>query len=264
MVAEVRGSVLLNRYKTMKVKQGKLKMKKRSRKTMLVSDKRSRKRWMENNMATDANEEGVNDVNDILVPEREEMVDVNAENENSSMEMEFEGPNGNNDNGRNGKNDCNGMLNEIMHAVTIIQQQLRATNDRIERLETARMQIPRTDEDQPSCTPYCLPRSTNTPFVLESDTDFDTWLGILKNELRGMNLDYLVDDAVKPPNQSEREKERCTGCVNAFILSRINNTFKRYVADLKTPEEMIKKISSIARPIVSAAQFSVKRSWQLI
>lgn len=157
------------------------------------------------------------------------------------------------------------MLEEIMNAVMSIQAQVTSLNGRVENVEkNIQIQTPKT-EDKINRTTYCLPRATNTPFVLESDTDFDTWHGILKNELRGMNLDYLVDSTVKPPpNQSEREQEQYIGCVNAFILSRINNTFKRYVADLKTPEEMIKKLSSIARPIVSAARFSVKRSWQLI
>lgn len=79
-----------------------------------------------------------------------------------------------------------------------------------------------------------------------------------------MNLDYLVTDKAEPDRLTVEEKDRYIGCVNAYILARVNESYKQAVADVKMPKEMLKKFEAIAQPIVPQARFSIKRHCGLI
>lgn len=70
---------------------------------------------------------------------------------------------------------------------------------RLEKLKSESKKV-RNDPKSESSTAdrstpvYSLPRTTNPPFLGGGiHTHFDTWKGILTNELQSMNLEYLID-----------------------------------------------------------------------
>lgn len=76
------------------------------------------------------------------------------------------------------------------------------------------------------------PRISNPPFVLEKTTNFDTWRGILQNEIKRMKLDGFLSENIDVNDNATNES---IGYVNAYILARINEDYKQSVAELNTP-----------------------------
>lgn len=65
---------------------------------------------------------------------------------------------------------------------------------------------------------------------------------------------------IKVPKKITKKKgKEVSSWINAFILSRISDSYKHAVADMETPAAMLKKLENLAQPIIPQARFTIKR-----
>ncbi len=73
------------------------------------------------------------------------------------------------------------------------------------------------------------------------------WRQIVENELKSINLLYVVIDNDKPPpaNLVIEQRGIQIGYVMTYLLSRLCNEFKQHTWDVTTPNKIIAKLEDL-------------------
>lgn len=104
-------------------------------------------------------------------------------------------------------------------------------------------------------------RAIHPPVILDTNTDFESWKKIVFNELKSMNLKWLVDEEEVKPDLTESEIQKKTAYVNTYLLSRLSDEYKRSTNELSLPIEILNKLEKLRYPQVPSATFDLHRQW---
>lgn len=101
----------------------------------------------------------------------------------------------------------------------------------------------------------------NPPFILDKDTPFNVWKTVVNNEFKSFGYEFLLDNEIPKPPLSEDENAKRTGFAISYLLSRLDDNYRKVVCQLKTPVEILNKIENIKNPTMSSSKFATKRTW---
>lgn len=106
-----------------------------------------------------------------------------------------------------------------------------------------------------------LPKIQNPACILQKDTSYDVWRKIVENDFRTFGYLYLIDkNETKPTVSADEEKSRC-GFAMGYLISRLDDEYKRLVCDLDEPIQVLEKLDSLRHPKIPSTKFVLKRSW---
>ncbi|XP_050519687.1 uncharacterized protein LOC126893470 [Diabrotica virgifera virgifera] len=108
------------------------------------------------------------------------------------------------------------------------------------------------------------PRVQNPACILQKDTSYDVWRKLVENDFRTFGYLYLIDrNEMKPTLTAEEEKTR-SGFAMGYLISRLDDEYKRLVCDLNEPIQVLEKLDTVRRPKIPSTKFLLKRSWSNI
>ena len=101
----------------------------------------------------------------------------------------------------------------------------------------------------------------NPALILTSNVNFDVWRCVVETELKGINYADVLEEIDE--NEFDEKEERIN-FVSAYILARVDDSFKPSLCGLKTPNEMLKKLEDLLVPKTISTLMIQKRRFNQI
>lgn len=106
-----------------------------------------------------------------------------------------------------------------------------------------------------------VPKIQNPACILQKDTSYDVWRKIVENDFRTFGYLYLIDKNETKPTLSTDEETSRSGFAMGYLISRLDDEYKRLVCDINEPMAILEKLDSLRHPKIPSNKFILKRSW---
>ncbi|XP_044765740.1 uncharacterized protein LOC123321992 [Coccinella septempunctata] len=106
-----------------------------------------------------------------------------------------------------------------------------------------------------------VPKIQNPACILQKDTSYDVWRKIVENDFRTFGYLYLIDKNETKPTLSADEETSRSGFAMGYLISRLDDEYKRLVCDINEPMAILEKLDSLKHPKIPSTKFVLKRSW---